>query len=97
MYSVRRAYRLAIDLKAIQEGGRQSTSRELAGRSLLATYWKLPIPHKILIFGWRAMHNGLATMSNKRSSIEANSTCKICGIEDETVIHALIKCPMRAP
>lgn len=98
VYSVRSAYRLAKDLKDVQEGGRQSTSRVQSGQPLWTAYWKLPIPHKILIFGWRAVHNGLATMTNKRGKrIEATSTCKICSLEDETIMHALVKCPMQVP
>ena len=39
------------------------------------------------------MNNGLAARENKQKrSIVASGRCQICGIEDETVTHALVNC-----
>ncbi|CAO2192714.1 unnamed protein product [Urochloa humidicola] len=93
VFSVRSAYRLARDLQEVDRGNHLSTSANQEQRSVWNQFWKMPIPHKILVFGWRVMNNGLATQRNKRSrSIVPNSCCEICGMEDETVAHALVQC-----
>ncbi|RLN32801.1 hypothetical protein C2845_PM03G31430 [Panicum miliaceum] len=93
VYSVKSAYRLAKQLKEEQDGGRQSTSGPHEGRPIWNNYWKLPIPHKILIFGWRTVQEGLPTMHNKKKrNLEVVGTCKICGVEEESTMHALVRC-----
>ena len=66
LFSVKSAYRLAQALEEEEKGGRQSSSAISEGRPCWKAFWKIPIPHKILIFGWKAINNGLATQSNKR-------------------------------
>jgi len=67
LFSVKSAYRLAMALDEEEKGGRQSSSTNSCERSCWKAFWKIPIPHKILIFGWRAINNGLATQSNKNA------------------------------
>jgi hypothetical protein len=84
LFSVRSAYKVAKDLMEEEKGGGQSSSRNQEGRPIWKKYWSLPLPHKILIFGWKVMKNGLASQSNKFSRhIVPVSTCEVCGTEGE--------------
>jgi hypothetical protein len=65
-YTVKSAYLcLARKRHMGEHGGGQSTSANLEGRPIWKEYWKILLPHKILIFGWKIMNNGLATQQNK--------------------------------
>lgn len=45
------------------------------------------------VFGWKLMNNGLATQENKKHrSIITMSTCEVCGMEEESVVHAVARC-----
>uniref|UniRef100_K3ZD33 RNase H type-1 domain-containing protein n=1 Tax=Setaria italica TaxID=4555 RepID=K3ZD33_SETIT len=57
---------LARDLQDEERGARQGTSRNQMGIPIWKEYWKIRIPHKVLLFGWKVMKNGLATQDNKR-------------------------------
>jgi ribonuclease HI len=94
LFSVRSAYKLARELKDVNDGhGKQSSSDNQQGRPLWKEFQKLPLPHKVPIFGWRAANNGLAVQSNKkRCKICITSSCEICGMEEESVMHALVRC-----
>lgn len=54
---------------------------------------KISIPQKVLIFGWKMMNNRLATQDNKRRcSIIVSTACEVCGMEEESVTHTLVRC-----
>lgn len=92
-YSVKSAYKLARDLQSEEDGTRQMSSSNQNGSPVWKSFWKIPLPHKVLIFGWKVANNGLATQDNKkRRGIEVTSMCKICGVEEESCMHALIRC-----
>ena len=57
------------------------------------TLWKLKVPNKIKVFGWRACCNILPTRVNllKKRIIEDNR-CEGCKTEPEIEIHALWNC-----
>ncbi|WVZ62096.1 hypothetical protein U9M48_011881 [Paspalum notatum var. saurae] len=94
VFSVRSAYRLALRLQENLNGGFQSTSTSTDGRPCWKAYWKIPLPHNVLIFGWKLNKNGLATGENKRRrGIESIDTCQIYGLEPESSMHAMIRCP----
>jgi hypothetical protein len=93
VFSVKSAYHLARDLAMEEGAGKQSSSRNQEDRPLWKDFWKIPVPHKVAVFGWRVINNGLATQVNKNhNKICLTSTCEVCGMEDETVMHALISC-----
>jgi hypothetical protein len=74
-------------------GGYQSTSDNAEIRPVWKEYWKISLPHKVLIFGWIVIHNGLATQPNKqRRNIVVSESCEICGDGVESVSHTLIYC-----
>lgn len=93
VFSVWSAYKLAWDLKMEEGSGKQSSSAYQEGIPLWKEFWKIPIPHKVSVFGWRVINNGLATQANKKQRhISVTSTCEVCGVEDESIMHALVKC-----
>lgn len=45
------------------------------------------------VFGWRLAKDNLPTKMNKfRRKIEVDSTCSLCGTEQETGCHATVSC-----
>ena len=56
-------------------------------------FWKLKVPNKVKIFGWRACHNALPTGQNllKRRVLDV-ATCEMCTLTAEDCIHALWEC-----
>ncbi|XP_023913519.1 uncharacterized protein LOC112025085 [Quercus suber] len=55
--------------------------------------WKLNIPNKVKIFGWRACRNILPTLANlAQKRIIQDSTCEFCKSNSKTGIHALWDC-----
>jgi hypothetical protein len=93
VFSVRSAYKLAKDLADEARGTCQPDSRNQADKPIWKSYLKLPIPHKVLIFGWKVIKNGLATQASKKQrTIVVDSTCTICDREKESTMHALLWC-----
>jgi hypothetical protein len=47
----------------------------------------------VRIFSWKLSQEGLATQCNrKRRTLSADATCQICGTEEESGYHAVIRC-----
>lgn len=91
IFSVRSAYKLALQLAAIDNGSGSSEAEISKAWNLV---WKCNVPQKVKVFTWRAATNSLATMENKnKRKLEASGTCGICGVEAEDVAHALCRCP----
>jgi len=80
-----------ILLKESSQEGEGSNPR--SSSKVWARIWKLHIPNKINVFGWRACHNILPTYERlwQRRIIE-NDMCPICKRFPETTIHALWEC-----
>ncbi|CAN6175074.1 unnamed protein product [Urochloa humidicola] len=92
-FSVKSAYKLAKSIYDEEKGAVQQNSVHQDHRPLWKDFWKIPIPHKILNFGWKLIHNGLATRESKRRrSIVVESGCQVCGTEFESAMHAVIRC-----
>ena len=90
---------MCIQIGKAVEGGKsghwQTWLSVKEDRPLWIYYWKTPVPHEILIFGWKNMHNSLATNANQNNrTIEVTNTCKICGAKEELGMHALVCCPI---
>ncbi|CAD6209964.1 unnamed protein product [Miscanthus lutarioriparius] len=91
LYSVKSAYWMARKRLTEEQGGGQSTSENADGRPVWKEFWRIPLPHEILIFVWKIANNGLATQQNKfRRNIVQRDTCEICGMETESLNHALV-------
>ena len=56
--------------------------------------WKAKLPLKIKIWLWLILHNAIATKDNMRKrKWEGNYSCRFC-LDDETIAHLFLKCPM---
>ncbi|KAJ7980357.1 Reverse transcriptase zinc-binding domain [Quillaja saponaria] len=57
------------------------------------TIWDRKIPHKLKVFLWRLMHDGVAVWNNLRSRIGGvDDSCCLCALESETEVHLFTKC-----
>ena len=93
IFTVRSAYRLAVQEIAQAQGLASTSISQDGGRTCWSKLWSSPVPQKIKIFAWRLANNSLATMQNrKRRNMENDSTCRICGREEEDEFHAVISC-----
>ncbi|KAL9663716.1 hypothetical protein QQ045_019107 [Rhodiola kirilowii] len=56
-------------------------------------YWKLAVPRKVKIFGWRGYHEALPTgISLHHRGLINNVCCAVCGYKIETYAHTFIHC-----
>ena len=63
------------------------------GSKVWAAIWKLWIPNKIKVFGWRVCHDILPTRRNlKKKWILMDELCLLCALSQESTIHALWEC-----
>ena len=93
IFTVKSAYRLAMEEKWFSSGNWQSTSRNQTCRPIWKHFWAIPVPHKVLVFGWKFINNGLATQESKRQrTIVSTGSCEICAMEEESATHALVRC-----
>ncbi|RYR47166.1 hypothetical protein Ahy_A07g033110 [Arachis hypogaea] len=94
-YSVKSGYHSAKvekDTKKEINLSKASTSQNL--REVWKTIWRLPVPQKVKIFLWKAVHIILSVNVNlyqRRCAVKPS--CSICQVENETVEHALLLCP----
>ena len=93
VFSVKSAYRLAMEELWNSTGNWTSSSTSQSCRPLWKRYWSIPVPHKVPIFGWKVINNGLATQESKRKrNIVSTGRYEICGGKDESTAHALVGC-----
>lgn len=93
IFTVRSAYWLAVKIDQ-QEQHQMGQSRSADGnRSLFSKIWSAPVPQKVRVFAWKLSQEGLATQLNrKHRTLTRQGTCTICGMEDETGHHAVVRC-----
>ena len=86
-----------MHLKQIAEDTSSSNRDQCSDRSAWDLIWKADIPPKVRVFSWRVATDSLATKRNKwRRTLELDSTCNVCGSEEENAYHATISCPKSA-
>ena len=91
MFLVKSAYKVARRIRG--EGSRVESSGGCVGKLVWPVLWKLCIPNKIKIFGWRACNDILPTKYNLvKRKIITDDKCHICTREVESVTHALWGC-----
>ena len=57
--------------------------------------WSEKIPSKIQMCAWRICHDFLPVRANLfKKKICPQSLCQLCGLDEETVIHAIKECRM---
>ncbi|CAN6215731.1 unnamed protein product, partial [Urochloa humidicola] len=92
-FTIRSAYRLAVQLRDQKRGVCNSSLNPMGVRPLWKSIWKLNIPQKIKVFLWRVVNNALATRLNKwKRHLERDNRCELCGLETESEFHALVSC-----
>jgi hypothetical protein len=92
-FTVKSAYRLAYNLQNGIRWRAGSSNNHDNSRDIWKMIWNAKVPGKVRIFGWRIACDNLATKKNKfRRTLEPNSTCNICGREEEDSCHATVKC-----
>ena len=91
MFLVKSAYKVARRMRG--EGSRVESSGGCVGKLVCPVLWKLYIPNKIKIFGWRACNDILPTKYNLvKRKIITDDKCHICTRKVESVTHALWGC-----
>ncbi|KAL0008826.1 hypothetical protein SO802_010328 [Lithocarpus litseifolius] len=91
VFTVKSAYHMARRL--LTDENRVGISRGCATKNVWVALWKLWLPNKIKVFGWRACHEILPTSTNlTRRRIINDDKCSICTRETESTIHALWDC-----
>lgn len=94
IFTVRSAYRLALDEQMRNQGSGASSSRPSGYRPDWKLIWQCPVPPKVRIFGWKLASNALATQENMYGrGMEEDPTCIVCGREPEDAFHAMMRCP----
>jgi ribonuclease HI len=93
IFTVKSAYRLALNLKQKQRGNESSSNHPSGERGIWNAIWKSNVPPKVRIFGWRVAMDALPTKKNKwRRTLELNNVCSICGNGVEDAHHANVAC-----
>ena len=91
LFSVRSAYHL---LRTKMKPDTPSSSGGL-GQALWRRIWKMDVPPRIRLFGWRIGPGVLPTRSNFASRIPGfDMRCALCGHLEDNDVHALFECPM---
>lgn len=62
-------------------------------KAIWNSIWSLKVPHKIRIFLWKIMHEGIPVRANLKHRIpNIDDSYPRCGVSAETVLHCLISC-----
>jgi hypothetical protein len=70
------------------------TTSSLGDNSDWKCIWQCPVPPKVGVFAWKLARNALATQENMVCrGMDTPATCIICGSENKTSYHAMLKCP----
>lgn len=87
-YSMRSGSNVARQL-AKEEDWAESFNGVFRG-NVWKTLWKLKIPNKVKVYGWKACCNILFTRANlAQKQINKDNYCEVCKNHPETKIHAL--------
>ncbi|CAM8982876.1 unnamed protein product [Rhodiola kirilowii] len=87
------AYKLMMQLKTTSETVNVGCSDLSQSKKFWQDFWKMSVPRKIKIFGWRGYHAGLPTgISLHRRGLTNDVGCGNCGFKIETYSHVFIHC-----
>ncbi|KAL0003498.1 hypothetical protein SO802_017279 [Lithocarpus litseifolius] len=90
-FSVRSAYKLAMELSRSDNAGSSSDGSGL--RIFWRRIWRIPVPHKIRHFTWRACREILPTKANlKRRKVVDTDNCEECNNGLENLGHLFWSC-----
>ncbi|CAM8943972.1 unnamed protein product [Rhodiola kirilowii] len=91
--TVKDAYCTALELERLTNPshGEQSDARET--RTFWRSFWKLQLPNRIKMFGWRLFYDSLPTMQNlERRGCTVRNSCCFCGAAGESALHIFKDC-----
>lgn len=92
-FSVKSAYRLALDERTSADCGSSSGSPN-GCRKFWEILWKTNVPPKIRVFAWKLANDSLGVQVHLAHRLKKTSPmCTICGLEKETSFHAVMSCP----
>jgi hypothetical protein len=96
-FTVRSAYRLALESEMRVQAVGATSSRPDGQRPDWKLIWGCPVPPKVRLYCMEAdfeSSNALATQGNKHQRwMGTTATCLICGQENEDTYHTFIRCP----
>ena len=88
---VKSAYQVAT----MRLHGERATSSGSTGQSCWRLIWKLEVPPRIKLFGWKVGVQALATKMNLTIRILAvDMRCDICGAVEESDVYVHFLCPL---
>ncbi|CAM9004002.1 unnamed protein product [Rhodiola kirilowii] len=92
-YDVRSGYQLAVNIAKQNMANEGEVSNPSRLKVFWKLFWKLPVPRKVKIFGWRCYHNGLPVGNNLFvRNISTDVSCPICNFAVETDTHIFLHC-----
>ncbi|KAL9664615.1 hypothetical protein QQ045_020020 [Rhodiola kirilowii] len=92
-YDVRSGYQLAVNIAKQNMANEGEVSKPSRLKVFWKLFWKLPVPRKVKIFGWRCYHNGLPVGNNLFvRNISTDVSCPICNFAVETDTHIFLHC-----
>ncbi|CAM8920109.1 unnamed protein product [Rhodiola kirilowii] len=92
-FTVRSAYKLVKMYREEIEGSQGSSSDTRQVTKFWNKLWRLNLPNKAKLIGWRLFHNGLPDAQNlARRGCEVDIQCAICYMKGESAIHTLKDC-----
>ena len=91
VYSVRSGYYIAR--RVMRKDDWAESSRGSGGLQIWKKLWKLRVPNKIKVFGWRTCHEILPTCVNlARRKILSDPMCHCYKFFPESTVHAIWEC-----
>jgi ribonuclease HI len=89
-FTVNSAYRLILE-KELQGEGESSKGNPMG--QLWRAIWDVALPNNLKVFMWRALHNALPTLADlEHRKVIQIAWCPWCGLQTETLIHAIWDC-----
>ncbi|WVZ54295.1 hypothetical protein U9M48_005117 [Paspalum notatum var. saurae] len=98
IFSVKSAYKLAVQIRDHERGRDASTSAVISATTEGDDFkwykiWQLKFPNKVNMFIWRLAHNSLPVKRNlARRGIKTETACPLCFRLDEDCGHLFFKC-----
>ena len=69
------------------------SSKLEGGSQVCSKVWKMKVPNKIRVFGWRACQNILPTRENLfHKKVASDAYCERCNQAPKLVLHVLWEC-----
>ena len=95
-FSVKSAYKLAVQIRDQESGSDASSSSSVQGSDGAFPWqkiWHLKLPNKVNMFIWRMAHNSLPVRRNlARRGVKLDTICPVCQRLDEDCSHIFFKC-----